>query len=507
MSTLTTANDERVYCPHKEQVEGYCKKCRTYLCHDCQMKSHYDHIQAIIGLDSVFTETIQEYNQLITTLDKQLAASKPRVHAGVVDEALAEVEGKVRAGYAKLTDEISQLEAENVEVIQRSPFLERLQREKEELEGEELARVEDFDRRLGETMSKLLMAITEENYEPVLPLLGDKTKTELLGEAHEFDPYYDRQQKFLKHLEVLKSVQPSVEYSGKTVEELIQVRGVHEEMPRLFVHSSRDNAVFVAVPATRSVFREEVFDAKLLPKAAQIVISDDLQLFICGGKEKYGRFSAAVYTFDTQENTVTAKRSMTTERARHGIAARGGCEVFVAGGENEKGSLCSSEMYDANSDVWRVLPEMSRPRKNPSLVVCSDTFLYVIGGTQDAPNEVEVLDLTHPTGWTTKRIEGLKEVRKAGALELGTDKVLIFGGKTGEEKLCSSIVVDLKRSVATMGTGLAAPDTFSRADKRRVGGSIYVEGNTKATMHVFDCGSEKWSIIADGPCLLKYNWE
>jgi len=57
------------------------------LCKQCQVETHFDHIQEIQGLDSLFTEAVKAYTQLIATIEKHLAAAIPGKE-GLVDEAL-----------------------------------------------------------------------------------------------------------------------------------------------------------------------------------------------------------------------------------------------------------------------------------------------------------------------------------------------------------------------------------------------------------------------------------
>ncbi len=504
---------EDAFCPHKEFIDAYCKKCGLYVCKECQMSQHYDHISELSGLDSIFTTATQEYTHMISTLDKQLISSRPKVHPGVVDDSLAEVTRKIRAGYDKIVGAAEDLKRQHLGVIKESPFLERLQREKTELEGEEMKRVETFDKKLGETMKRLLKAITEEDFTDVIPMLAGRVKEELAAEAAQLEPYYEQQGKFLKHLEILKSVKPAIEYDKDIVEDLIQVRGVHDdETLKMPIHCAKSNSVFIHIPVTRSILKKKVADVQLPLKAAQVFIQGT-GLIIIGGRTIEGKYSNATYVYLLDKDMVSCRSNMLEPRAGHAVTSCRDNEVFVSGGFNEVDKMLSSvEMYDTNADLWKKLPSMVQKRKNHSLCMVSERYLYAMGGVLENMAEtadIEMLDTVAGKGWELKSIKGAIPFQKAGVIEIEENKLLIFGGKYGKNKRKQAYVIDLITAAMNEDGILEAPEVFNnRSDYHKHAGHLYAtSGKSVGITHIYHIKGYRWVQMNKEAYLLKYNWD
>ena len=69
-------------------------------------------------------------------------------------------------------------------------------------------------------------------------------------------------------------------------------------------------------------------------------------------------------------------------------------EIFIAGGANKQGyALTQVENYDIKSDIWTKKPDLNHARKNPSMCLFRNKFLYVFGGTQlKDTDEIEKLE-------------------------------------------------------------------------------------------------------------------
>eukprot|EP00826_Nyctotherus_ovalis_P016053 TRINITY_DN14623_c0_g2_i1.p1 TRINITY_DN14623_c0_g2~~TRINITY_DN14623_c0_g2_i1.p1 ORF type:complete len:505 (+),score=80.00 TRINITY_DN14623_c0_g2_i1:129-1643(+) len=496
------------FCLHKEVVDSYCKKCDLYVCKECQMIQHYEHIGAIQGLDSVFTAAAQEYGQMISSLDKQLIASQPKVHLGVVDEAVSAVVNKIHAGYQEILDAIQALKSQHIGVIKESPFIERLEREKAELESEERKHVESFDAKLSDLMKLLLKAIMSEDFTPVLSFLSTQPKQELAKQAAALEPYYEQQEKFLKHLEVLKSVRPRFEYNKEVVEDLIQVRGIHEEIVKLVVHCAEANCVFVHVPQTRSIVKHQIVDIQLYRKAGQVLAQEDC-LIIAGGQIAEGKYAKDTYAFELNTQRLCSKSFMNEERASHSLIGNKDNEVYAVGGYNTSGLLSSTEIYDVNADMWKKLASMNIRRKNLSLCIIAEQFLYAIGGVIENDMEtsmIEFLNLNKNTEWLLVEVKGIGASQKMGAAEIDSNTIILFGGKQNGKKCKESYLLNVAEKAVTQISSLEAPASFNnRSDQMITGSYLYVTaGNAIGETHIYNVKTSKWLLMKKEAYLLNY---
>ncbi len=508
MSEAEPMKDIRTYCPHKDLVDGFCKKCSIYLCKNCQVKDHFDHISDIQGLDSIITDAVKEYAKMNSALDKHLLSSSNNIKDGAIDETLLQVEKHISEEYDKLLKDVKSVEEEQVRMIRGAPLFARLQKDKTALEGEDLKALEAFDHKLGTTIAQLLGALESEKFEAVAPLLDEGAKEKLQKEAQQFEPYYAKQKNFMKQLETIRSIKPKVAYDAKTIEDLVQVKGVHEEPVKLFLFDNKTNAVYAYHPKVKTVKKNEVKGTAIPTKHAQVALEEDT-LFICGGKKRAGTYFASSYIYSETDNKFAAKAPMTQERAYHAIANRKDAEIYVAGGENATGLLDTAEVYDVKANAWKTLPSLTEPKKNVVLCLCSDKYLYAVGGhgKDGEVDTIEVLNVADIKAWERKTVKGAVAAEKLGAVQVADNQILIFGGKVAGKRSTAAMLYDIANGTAMPKSALKAADNFNRSDTRKFDGMLYATGNKKVRTHVYDPESDQWSIISEKDYTLKYNWD
>jgi len=505
MSAVEEMKDINTYCPHKADIDGFCKKCAIYLCKKCQVQDHFDHIIDVQGLDYVVTEAIQEYTKMNSALDKHLLTSSSSIKDGAIDETLLLIEKKISEDYDKLLKDIKSIEDEQAAIVRGSSLLAKLHKEKEGLEGEDLKALTEFDKKLGSTISQLLLALENEKYEAVAPLLTEGNKEQLLKEAQQHETYYAKQKNFMKQLEVLRGVKPKIAYNSKTIDDLVQVKGVFEEVVKLLLFDFKSDAVYVHLPKLKTVKKNEV--KGINRKTAQVAVEDD-SLFICGGIRKPKTYLGNSCLYTEADNKVVTKAYMQEERAYHGIVNRKDTEIYVAGGVNSTGLLSSAEVYDIKANVWKMLPKMTESKKNIALCLCGDKYLYSIGGWDKKElSTIEMLNIGESKGWERKNVQGAMELQKSGAVQTADNQILIFGGKSGGKKIASCWVYDVTNGNIIPKAMLMTPSCFNRSDNRKLEGMVYATGNIKSVTHVYDITSNQWSAITDKEYVLKYNWD
>ena len=505
--SIEEMKDSEVYCPHKANVDEFCKKCNIYLCKKCQVADHYDHLDQIQGLDAVLSSAAHEYEMMGSALEKTLLTSNTGIKDGAIDETLLQIEKKISEEYDKLLKDIKGIEDEQAAVVRGTSFLGKVQRSKDNLEGEDLKSLMDYDKKLGTTISQLLTALETENYESVTGLLTEGAKQDFLTQSKKHEEYYNKQQQFLKQIEIIKGVKPKLTYNSQTIDGLVHVKGVHEEVVKMALFEPKSGSVYIYFPKTKIIKKSDLKTKLPLRKFAQILTEDET-LYVCGGKRKQKEFSAKCYAYSESENAMIEKAPMAEERAYHGIASRKDIEIYVAGGENASGLLASVEAYDVKTNVWRSLPKLSEAKKNVALCVFADKYLYAVGGSAAAElNTIEVLSLIDVKGWERKTILNAPEVEKAGVVQVADNQILIFGGKSKGKKTEACMICDLSNGTIVPKAAAPVASGFNKSDTRKIEGMVYATGNVKGKTFVYDVTSNQWSMITDKEYTLKYSWD
>lgn len=151
------------------------------------------------------------------------------------------------------------------------------------------------------------------------------------------------------------------------------------------------------------------------------------ECFMCSDKESLavgtellvfgkGLGSHVIYRYSMLTNSWTSGMRMNSPRCLFGSASLGEIAI-LAGGCDSKGILSSAELYNSETQTWKTLPNMHKPRK-----MCSGVFMdgkfYVIGGIGESEPKVltcgEEYDLKTET-WT--HIPNMSPGRSATARE------------------------------------------------------------------------------------------
>lgn len=497
--------DLNKFCQHKEDVTAHCHKCEIYLCKTCQLNDHFDHIEDIKGLDVMFSKAVQKYEMMNSELEKTLLMTEAHMKDGAIDETLLQIEKKITEEYDKLNKDIKEVEEDHIAMIENSPLVFKIQELKDSMEDQSYKALIDFDKRLNDTITKLLGALDKEDFESVAPLLTDAAKDEFAAEFAKQEPYIERQKELLKQIDTFKEIKPKLVYNSRTIEELVQVKGVHEETVRLLLYCPDDNSVYIHYPKTKEYKKNELKPKMILRKFAQVVIEDDL-LFICGGKRKAKEFSNKCFTYACIEQKLIEKANMIESRCCHGIANKKDVDIYVVGGMNESGELATGEVYNIRTNTWNSLPNISEARKNCALCILSDKYLYLIGGDTKT-SAIEVLNLNDPKHWETKNIVNAPIIEKAGAIQIADNQILVFGGKSNGKKVTTCLIYDLPNETVIPKTALPIPASFNKADTRKLDGMIYSSGNIKGQTYMYDSTSNEWTVTTRDKFTLKYSWD
>jgi N-acetylneuraminic acid mutarotase len=71
---------------------------------------------------------------------------------------------------------------------------------------------------------------------------------------------------------------------------------------------------------------------------------------------------------------------MISQRFTHTATVFKDDRVLVVGGQNAKGTLEHTELYDPTYDTWQFVGNMTRPRKDHTASILLDGTVLVVGG-------------------------------------------------------------------------------------------------------------------------------
>ena len=222
--------NQKKMCPHKDVIDGYCKKCCVYLCNSCQVRDHCEHIEEIIGLDRIYTEAALNYEHSVSQIEKDIQNVFHTNKEYPFDQTLLKVEARVNKEHDKLLEDLKSLEGKQIITSPIMSLKQKLEKSKDELDNsEDIQHLSAFNEKLGTAISRLLEVFESGNYDQVKDLLEESAKDQFVASAKKFDPYYEKQKAFLRECELLKSIKPKLAYDNKTIDNLVVVSGVYED--------------------------------------------------------------------------------------------------------------------------------------------------------------------------------------------------------------------------------------------------------------------------------------
>ncbi|ESR51899.1 hypothetical protein CICLE_v10031487mg [Citrus x clementina] len=126
------------------------------------------------------------------------------------------------------------------------------------------------------------------------------------------------------------------------------------------------------------------------------------ELLVFGRELTAHHISHVIYRYSILTNSWSSGMRMNAPRCLFGSASLGEIAILAGGSDLEGNILSSAEMYNSETQTWKVLPSMKNPRK-----MCSGVFMdgkfYVIGGIGGSDSKVltcgEEYDLETET-WT-----------------------------------------------------------------------------------------------------------
>ena len=148
--------------------------------------------------------------------------------------------------------------------------------------------------------------------------------------------------------------------------------------------------------------------------------------------------------------------------------------------------------------LWQVVAPLSSPRSDVC-AVADDSYLYAIGGFDDANGALDIVERFDPRNNTWDKLPSTLEKRAAASGVIIKQKLFLFGGV--ESSACTPCeMYDPVTSVWSEIPSPVAPRRFASAVSFK--GSIFVAGDfqdhhdeNQMSLQVYDINQNKWELV------------
>ena len=316
------------------------------------------------------------------------------------------------------------------------------------------------------------------------------------------------------------------------IEELVQndfacTQLVLQYMKSAYDKENEDNArvliSFGGIKTPTKVFQVDIDHSKNptefpelpIPLSCHIALLLGDAVYCIGGRAENNknkdRSSKKVWQMKLQEQHLTWNEVASTKNKRcdMGAAALKDC-IVVAGGDDGKNCLPSSELFIPSLNVWQTIAPMNHARSGNALVECKNK-LFAIGGWcgGNCLSSVECIsDLKGQWAY----IAPMNEPRRWLAAVNCNDVIYAIGGRSGDgnDKNLKSVE---KYDPMTEKWSFVSNMTIARSSHGAgvVDGKIYAVGGLDTRgygvriIECYDPSKDSWSVVGETPCALFHN--
>ncbi|CAI2362245.1 unnamed protein product [Moneuplotes crassus] len=245
------------------------------------------------------------------------------------------------------------------------------------------------------------------------------------------------------------------------------------------------------------------------------------RVFIIGGSKDVEGIQAIndTYEVDLENRSLMPCQRMSEPKLSVAAGLSPDCNfILTAGGSLGQNTPTNScEMFNISQMRWQKLPPLNLPRMTASLIICTNSNAYCIGGIESSPDDpsmflplksIEWLQYDQPNcEWETLKIKVPFKCSSSGAICMGDRHFIIFGG-WNKEPLAKSAYVWYNElhgfNIEPLGN-LEKPDTFTSSGltKRDAANKTSIIFGVNYC-HLYDEQEEKFTTIPlkqddDGP--------
>jgi len=489
-------------------INLFCKQCKAYICAQCQLNFHSDHAENVLPLENIVKQSVGGYSLLVANCEKQLEKTIPSDQEDIIEKELLKVESELWNAFADVVQESNEIEALHVATLSDSKLFDRMKNEKKEFEENSLKELCDLDKKLENTISQLLIGVANEDYVSVLPYIENDFKQKVGSEFENCEEKAKTLDSFLKHYNLIKSIEPEIPHSAQILSKKIEVKGPFEPKLKLLAYDIESQAVFCYMPEKLTARKYPIVNIRI-PKGFSQVAFDDDKLFICGGKNLVPQYFKEAYIFSESDEQIEQIPSMKQARAYHGICVRGNQEIYIVGGENEnEESVKTAEIFNVLNRTWKQLPNTNYAKKNPALALFRNRFLYclTLGISTDSTGIIEILDIIDPVNWTVENIiVPSTPWMHFGCVQVTPFELILFGGELKGKKTKRTQIYDIEKQAWRPGPELPSESYFNGSDFVKGNNKMFALSSDKSRVYWYDIKKEDWFMAFTEDFSLKYN--
>ena len=284
------------------------------------------------------------------------------------------------------------------------------------------------------------------------------------------------------------------------------------EVPVLHIIPNRTNQIFTYNVATKDKAGHKIQEIIPANHFDSLIIGNSA--YIIGGMNEQKSIllpTTYQYEFMKEGGKLIKRGNMIKGRFGHKVLAVGDSFIYAVGGVTSSflGTKYTNhcEKYDRDFDKWHEIKPMIECKGYMTACLFKDRFIYVFGGFRDdlcldSSANIEMYDtMIENEGWKLVKFndEGSKwlPVSQAGAVQLGKNTILIFGGRVNKTKFSNdSYLYSAKDNTMKMlDCKIESSTTFYQRQVTIYKDQVYTFDGDKNDLHVFDKSEVKWILI------------
>jgi len=225
-------------------------------------------------------------------------------------------------------------------------------------------------------------------------------------------------------------------------------------------------------------------------------ISIGKNIYIIGGSGPID----LVYKFNIKAKALIKKSSMLVKKCFHSLCSANQL-IFSIGGFDETNYLADCEVYSTKDNKWSKLSNLIVARGKSAVAVINLIHVYTIGGRSDIQeniNSIEKLKLKKFENWSMVSMQNMIPPRRImHSIQIGYNKVLVFGGYDGVMVYGDSYLMDVDECVCVNGNKMKSCDSFMCVAAPVTDGQRVYAMSENRRIHIYCILTGEWSEVHD----------
>jgi len=511
---------------HENEVVALCKTDQMLVCGEC-LKEHLKH-------NRVFTSTLAKnilvYAQEVTNTIEDSIQNFDCIKSSIDKEAaINSLKAKINEAFDNVISQLMDYKEKLLTEVENSEVLKEINRNAQELADQEKS-LQDLQKEIETVKTEIERLLGEKNYIETIKMkqklvqcsLGISALNKTINDhSARLEENIKQAENFgtinissaiaidefitpnlLKELKTPKKPIRSPEnLFNTTMTPEIEDTSFNQELANLLVKIDNTHGKEIALYNISSgAYNALRFtkDFKVPLNFAVIENKYESTLYITGGWLA-NKYRGNTYEYNLAAGKVVKKARMKVPRRSHvGVFCK---KPIVCGGENSEGHLNSCEQFDILKNEWIQIPSLNEKKSYSSAVSLNEETVYVFGGytyiqgIQKMFDTIECLKVEELGQWEVVKLvkkEGWGARQDIGAVQIGTNKILIFGGYADTLKKDSTIF-DTETKTIEPTASLIEGDRFYQRTGKVINDSVYAMGGNAENIWVFDIKTKKWS--------------